>query len=168
MPEEPLSRLLLPETSGPFYKSLLGNLREIFHPAQLPPLEVTSQPVAVKEIWGLYERRKGSFLLSTGFQMAAVALAFTALSSKTVQKGIQQVVPLILPDEPSLPKVAIHSGGGGGGDRSPLPANKGRLPKPALRQFVPPSAVIANPQPKLVMEASILAPPDSLLPNVNL
>ncbi|MGA7234697.1 MAG: energy transducer TonB, partial [Bryobacteraceae bacterium] len=63
---------------------------------------------------------------------------------------------------------AIHAGGGGGGDRSPLPASKGRLPKPAPRQFVPPSAVIVNPQPKLAMEASILAPPDAVMPNINL
>ena len=59
-------------------------------------------------------------------------------------------------------------GGGGGGDRSPLPASKGRLPKPALRQFVPPSAVVSNIAPKLTMEASILAPPDVSLPTVNL
>ncbi len=58
-----------------------------------------------------------------------------------------------MPAEVNIPKPAVHQGGGGGGDRSPLQANKGKLPKPALRQFVPPSAVINNPQPKLVMDA---------------
>ncbi len=168
MTDDPLSRLLLAETSEPFYKSLFRNLKEAIHPPQLPPLELTSQPVAVKDIWGLYGRRKKSFLLSTGFQVLAVVLLFTALSSKTVQKQIQQVVPLLLPDEVLIPKVAVHKGGGGGGDRSPLPASKGRLPKPAPRQFVPPSAVINNPQPKLVMEASILALPDAIMPSVDM
>jgi periplasmic protein TonB len=168
MPDDHLSRLLLPETGEPFHKSLLRDLKELVHPPKLPPLEVTSQPVAVKDIWGLYGRQKKSFLLSAVFQIAAVVLLFTLLSSKAVQKQIQQVVPLILPDDAPFPKPAIHAGGGGGGDRSPLPASKGRLPKPAPRQFVPPAAVINNPQPKLIMEASILAPPDAIMPNVNL
>ena len=59
-------------------------------------------------------------------------------------------------------------GGGGGGDRSPLPASKGRLPKPSLRQFTPPVAVVNNPNPKLTMEPSIIVPPDVQLPNVNM
>jgi periplasmic protein TonB len=168
MPDDHLSRLLLTNAEEPFYRTLLRDLKEFIRPPKLPPLEVTSQPVEVKDIWGLYGRQKKSFLMSTGVQVAAVILIFTALSSKTVQKRIQQVVPLILPEDAPLPKPSIHAGGGGGGDRSPLPASKGRLPKPAPRQFVPPSAVIVNPQPKLTMEASILAPPDAVLPNINL
>jgi periplasmic protein TonB len=168
MPDDHLSRLLLTNTEEPLYKTLLRDLKEFIHPPKLPPLEVTSQPVVVREIWGLYGRQKKSFLMSTGVQVAAVVLIFTALSSKTVQKRIQQVVPLILPDEAPVPKPAIHAGGGGGGDRSPLPASKGKLPKPSPRQFVPPSAVVVNPAPKLTVEASILAPPDAVMPNINL
>jgi len=168
MPDDHLSRLLLANTGQPFYKSLFENVKELLHPAKLPPLELTSRPVAVKDLWGLYGRQKKSFMLSTGVQAAAVILVFTLLSSKTVQKQLQQVVPLIMPAEVNVPKPAAHQGGGGGGDRSPLAASKGRLPKPAPRQFVPPSAVINNPQPKLVMDASILAPPDSIITNVNL
>jgi len=168
MPDDHLSRLLLTDSGQPFYKTLFESFKELIHPPQLPPLQLTSQPVAVKDIWGLYGRQKKSFLMSTGVQCAIVLLVFTALSSKTVQKQLQQVVPLIIPSEVNVPKPAVHQGGGGGGDRSPLPANKGKLPKLAPRQFVPPSAVINNPQPKLVMDASILAPPDALMPNVNL
>ena len=167
MPDDHLSRLLPPETGEPFYRSALRNLRELISPPKLAPLETTSKPVPVKDIWGLYGRQKKSFAISTAFQLAIIALVLTALSSKTVQKRVAQVVPLILPDEVHLSK-PIHAGGGGGGDRSPLPASKGRLPKIAPRQFVPPTAVINNPQPKLAMEASILAAPDAVLPDVNL
>ena len=52
------------------------------------------------------------------------------------------------------------------GHRNPLP--KGKLPKIALKQFVPPTEVIVNEHPKLVMEPTIVAPPDAVLPNVNL
>jgi TonB family protein len=66
------------------------------------------------------------------------------------------------------PKKDTMQGGGGGGDRSPLPASKGRLPKPALRQFTPPTQVYNNLNPKLAMEPTIIAPPDVNLPNVNM
>src|SRR6202161_4317041 len=168
MPDDHLYHLLLSENEQPIYKSLFQSFKELVHPPQLPPLELTSQPVAVKDIWGLYGRQKKSFLLSTGFQAAAVVLLFTALSSKTVQKQIQRAIPLIMPSEADIPKPVVHQGGGGGAAGSPLPPNKGKLPKPALRQFVPPSAVINNPQAKLVMEASILAPPDAVMPSINL
>ena len=166
MTDDHLSRLLLSDNRQPFYKSLVQSVKELIHPPQLPPLELTSQPVAVKDIWGLYGRQKKPFLMSTGIQAAVVVLVFTVLSSKTVQKQLLQVVPLLMPTEVNIPKPAVHQGGGGGGDRSPLPASKGKLPKLAPRQFVPPSAVINNPQPKLVMDASILAP-DSVMPNVS-
>jgi TonB family protein len=65
-------------------------------------------------------------------------------------------------------KKEVMKGGGGGGDRSPLPASKGKLPKAAVRQFVPPQAVINNTQAKMTMEPSILAPPDVNLPQVNM
>jgi len=111
-----------------------------------------------------------SFCFSTLFQAALVALLFTAFSNRTVQEKVRQVATLVMPVDlapASLPKSAVHGGGGGGG-RSPLPASKGRLPKPALRQFVPPTAIVNNTAPKLAIEASILAPPDIDLPVVNL
>ena len=51
--------------------------KKLFNPPKLPPLEVTSKPVAVKDIWGLYGRQKKSFMMSTGFQIGVVALLFT-------------------------------------------------------------------------------------------
>jgi len=124
------------------------------------------------EIWGLYGRRKCPFLISTALQSAAVAVMFLAFSSPKVQDKVRQVATLVMPAD--LAPAAIdrnpraNRGGGGGGDRSPLPASKGRLPKAALRQFVPPAAVLANPAPKLAMEPSILVPTDVSLPSVNL
>jgi periplasmic protein TonB len=128
----------------------------------------------VKDIWGLYGRQKSSFMMSTGFQICVVVLLFTVFSSKAVQQQVKQVTALIIPTDvdPFTPKAApkkqAMGGGGGGGDRSPLPASKGRLPKASLRQFTPPMAVVNNPNPKLTMEPSIIAPPDVNLPQVNM
>jgi protein TonB len=123
------------------------------------------------ETWGLYGRQKKSFVISTALQSAAVALGLVAFSNPTVQQRVKQVATLVMPVDLAqavLAKPQPAHGGGGGGDRSPLPASKGRLPKAALRQFVPPAAVLNNPAPKLAMEPSILVPPDVTLPSVNL
>jgi TonB family protein len=41
-------------------------------------------------------------------------------------------------------------------------------PTPAQKRFTPPVGAVKNPNPKLVMDPTIIAPPDTPLPNVNL
>ncbi len=169
-----LNRLLAPELEIPWYRSLIQSVRELIHPPQLPPLQVTSKPVAVKDIWGLYGKDKKSNLYSVTAHVAVVALLFTVASSKAVRDKAKEITTLIAPTDlaPYMPKAApakqLMGGGGGGGDRSPLPASKGRLPRPSLKQFTPPMAVLNNPNPKLPMEPTIVAPPDVALPQVNM
>ena len=133
------------------------------------PIPILTPP---DQLWGLYGRKKKSFLFSTGFQIGVVALVATLFTTKTVQQSVKQAVILFTPVDTALseyrPKPAAMHGGGGGGDRSPLPASKGRLPKASLRQFTPPAAVFHNLNPRLAMEPSIIAPPDVNLPNVNM
>ena len=170
--DDHLSRLLVDQIEDPWYRSFVRNFKELINPPKLPPLEVTSKPIAVKDIWGLYGRQNKSFMMSTGFQIAVVVVLFTVFSVKPVQDKVKQAVSLVLPLDPITPvapqKKDMMHGGGGGGDRSPLPASKGRLPKASVRQFVPPQAVQANLNAKLTMEPSILAPPDVNLPQVNM
>ncbi len=168
--DEHLNRLLTPaEMEKPWFRSLYESIRELIHPPKLPPLEVTSKPIAVKDIWGQYGRQKKSWMFSTGFQVVVVVLLFTVFSSKAVQQVVKETVALVAPVDVSefKPKPQKMQGGGGGGDRSPLPAPKGKLPKPSLRQFTPP-AVIPPEQAKLTVEPTIIAPPDVQLPQVNL
>ena len=118
--------------------------------------------------------RPQSFLLSTILQTAGVALIFLTATTPVVQQTVKDAVTLIAPADlvrplaPSKTSSGQSGGGGGGGDRSPLPASRGRLPKIALRQFVPPAAVIANNAPKLSIEPSIVVPPDAAIPMVNI
>ena len=168
-----LDRLLAPDVEEIWFRSLYRNIREAFNPPKLPPLQVTSKPVAVKDIWGLYGKDKRSNLMSLAIHASVVVLLFTVASSKAVQQKAREVVQLIQPDiAPYIPKMAEQKqqmgGGGGGGDRSPTPASKGKLPKQSLKQFTPPMAVINNPNPKLTMDPSIIVPPDVPLPNVNM
>ena len=167
--DDHLDHLLPENVEPPWFVSLWHNFQEMIHPEKLPPLEVTSKPVPVKDIWGLYAQDKKSMLYSVSLQALVVTLLFTVSFSKTVQEKVKETVTLIAPPlAPLEPKKNDMHGGGGGGDRSPQPAAKGKLPKIALKQFVPPTEVIVNEHPKLTMEPTIVAPPDAVLPNVNL
>ncbi len=166
-----LDRLLVADP--PWYTSFWRNVREALHPTKLPPLEVTSKPVPVKDIWGEYRYGKQSTLSSVGIHVLAVVLLFTLGTNKTVRTAVQQSVVLVAPNlapyMPDLkPKEQPAQGGGGGGDRSPLPASKGRAPRFAARQFVPPAAVVNNQNPKLLMEPTLIGQADMKLPNVDM
>ena len=168
-----LQRLLAGSVEEPWFKSLYRSIQETINPPKLPPLEVTSKPVPVKDIWGLYGRKKQSGLMSLAVHATVVVLLFTVLSNKTVQVKMKEAVHLIAPDlAPFIPDVQpkkqIMQGGGGGGDRSPTPASKGRAPKFAARQFVPPAAVVNNPNPMLLMDPTLIGPPDVKMPNNNM
>jgi TonB family protein len=63
-----------------------------------------------------------------------------------------------------LVKQPSKAGGGGGGDRSPLPASFGALPKASPRPFTPPAAVVYNQNPILLVEPSIYSPEEIELP----
>jgi protein TonB len=173
-PDIHLQRLLLADTELPWYRSLVQNIQELINPPKLPPLELTSKPVAVKDIWGFTDGHKqGAGVYSLLIHMAIVGLLIFLGTNKTIQKVVKQSVTLIAPDLTAFtpkaqPKAQAMGGGGGGGDRSPLPASKGKLPRIAPRQFTPPMAVVNNPDPKLVMEPTLVIQPDANLPQVNM
>ena len=168
-----LERLLPSTLETPWYRSLWSNLGDFLAPAR-PPLDITSRPVLVKDIWGQYGRQKKSWVMSVALQTAVVGVLVAAASTKVAQQTAHQISTLLIPADiaayqPKMaPKHDTMGGGGGGGDRSALPASKGMLPKVALKQFTPPMAVIANANPRLTMEPSIIAPPDVVLPQVNM
>ena len=153
----------------PWYTSLYRNLRDLVRPEKLPPLEITSRPVPVKEIWGLYANDPKNRFYSVGIHVLAVALLLVTFTSPVVKNAIQNKFSLVDPNiKPFVQEVKPKSmqGGGGGGAREPLPVTKGQLPKPALKQFVPP--MITDHKPILAMDPSILAPPDTPLPQSTL
>jgi protein TonB len=163
---------LLAAGEEPFYRTFWKDLKEFLHPPKLPPLEVTSKPVPVQEIWGSYggqEKRAG--LSSMAIHLAVLGLLFLIGTNKAVQKVVKEQIDIIAPDlSPYKPTVKKDQmgGGGGGGDRSPTPPSKGKLPRLADKQFVPPMAVVHNPDPKLVMEPTLIIQPDANIPKVDM
>jgi TonB family protein len=153
--DDHLSRLLAPDTEVPWYKSVVENFRDLFNKEELPPLELTSKPVEVKDIWGqgTNPKRVAASVLIHGAIFAALILIGT---NKQVQKIVKNVV-LLAPPPPT--KTVEVKKAAGGGQRSPLPALKAQLPKPAPRQFTPPLVTIEHPL--LTMDPSLVAAPDA-------
>lgn len=158
----------------PFFVGLIGNIKDVLFPEKLPPLQVTSKPVQVRELFGRDEYKGRSQAVSMAVHIGVVVLAFGIGTNATVQKAVKNSITVFTPTDidPYVPTMQVKKqamgGGGGGGDRSPLPASKGKLPRASLKQFTPPMAVVNNPNPRLIMEPTIIAPPDINLPQVNL
>ena len=155
--DDHLGRLLAPDTDVPWYKSIIDNIKELVSPEKLPPLEITSKPVEVKDIWGKGTDPK-ALGMSVVFQGIVVALLMITVTAPVIKKKLIDV-PLVAPPPPPKPIVPKPNQGGGGGSRSPLPPVKAELPKPAPKQFVPPLVTIEHPA--LTMDASLIAPPDA-------
>jgi len=107
--------------------------------------------------------------------LIGLLLSGVLVGHEVVQRAAQrQTVTLIAPspDTYALPTAKQEiSGGGGGGDLDILPAPKGRLPKPALKQITPPAIIMRNEKPKLAVEPTVVIPPqvhvaDNHMPNL--
>ncbi len=158
---------------GGNFGSFKYRLKELFFPTKLPPLQVTSKPIKVKEIWSKHENFGWVQMLSIALHAGLIALLVLPLFMNLVaptranNKPALDVTPLdISPYVAKLPAGNNKAGGGGGGgDRSTTPATKGKAPKFTMTQFTPPSATIKNPNPKLPMDPTLLGPPDLKVAN---
>jgi TonB family protein len=163
-----LRRLLSEADNRPWIFTIAQDVKDLIRPPKVPDLQLTSKPVAVKDIWGFYggnERKSG--LASLAAHVGLVAVVLVLGMHPRVQQIARDTSQIFVPDiAPYLAKPKPAGGGGGGGDRSPLDAAKGKLPKIAPKQFVPPQQVIVNENPKLVMEPTIKL--DEAPPNLNL
>jgi protein TonB len=137
-------------------------------PSQPPPSEQTHDvlPTLFGDGTGLYEVRKGSFVVSFLLNCSVLAvLIWLGSWTATHAPAIKQVVgistdisPYILPSSKD-----ISGGGGGGGSHDIRPATKGALPKLAKEQFTPPT-VLPMEQPKLAVTPTVVVPPEINLP----
>ena len=158
----------------PLWRSLVSGIRETFSPRKLPPLNLSSAPVAVEDPFAV---RPDPF--SSGFSLA-VHLVLLALIGWFFYMAHLHINPIkqtktvttfdVSPYLPIAPSAQKMGGGGGGGSHDILQTPKGRLPKFEKNPIVPPM-VIENPKPKLAIEPAIKMPeniqqPQSALPDL--
>ena len=155
----------------PVWRSILGNVRGLLRKDELPPLELTSQPVNVPDPFQI-KRSPLSSGLSVGMHALIIGLiAWFLIESEMhprTKPEIAQIAPVdISAFRPIAPKGPAMGGGGGGGAHELLQAPKGRLPKFSQNPITPPM-IIKNDHPKLAVEPTIKMPPNITLPNNNL
>ena len=129
-------------------------------------LRARPQNIDPEAVWGQFNNYRSNGMVGSvviHVALLGVILGFAAFGHEVVQKvEKRETVTLIAPspDTYTLPvSKKIASGGGGGGDHDPLPAPKGKLPKPALQQITPPQIVVRNEHPKLAVAPTVVAPP---------
>src|ERR1700730_2095052 len=175
VPKGPLnSRLAV--NWGANFGGFFYRIKEFFAPAKLPPLQVTSKPVKVKDIWSKDENFGWTQVVSIGIHGAVFALVlvlplFWHFSPKTQANNKNvDVTPLDISPYVSKPPAGANKAGGGGGanDHTLTPPAKGKIPKFKWTQFTPPQIKIQNPNPKLAMDPSLLGPPDLKVANPNM
>ncbi len=171
-PKGPVQSDLLVDWSAQV--SFWQNLRDLISPPKLPPLQTTSKPVQVKEIWSKNEQFTRVQAISVGAHVVVIALIVLVpllLSGWLRPPGIKasnlDVTPLDTVISPYLPKPAKLRAGGGGGQHDMKPASRGVAPKFSWTQF---SRPMVHPpvNPKIAMTPTILGNPDIKMPQPNL
>jgi periplasmic protein TonB len=142
---------------------------ELKKPAsQTPPDEQKHDvlPTLFGDGYGIYEVRKGSFVVSFALNTTILALLIWAGSwTATHAPEIKQAVGLSVDVSPYImpPSKDVSGGGGGGGSHDVNPASKGALPKFAKTQIAPPT-VLPMESPKLPVTPTVVVPPEIKLP----
>ena len=169
----------LPSTDGHELDALLGkafeersvfadlfeNVHDLFFPQKLPPLELTSTPIAVVDPMAV-KRNPVSIAISTGVNLGILALLLFAFRNqiapvvKTVTLGNVDISAW----KPLTPQSGKMGGGGGGGSHDVAPPVKGHLPKIEKNHIVPPQvAVVKNPI--IPIQSAIDVPQNIKLPD---
>ena len=154
-------------------RSLYGDIRDAindyFHPRKI---ESSVDPIEVEEIWSRPNTglpRLLSVLIHVSLVTLAIVPWATSFSRpKSTETAVMVFRPINL-TLPVLPDQDKSGGGGGGGRKTITPPSLGKLPKAADKQFVPPDPEPPkNPDPKLIVEPTVVAPQLAQLPQINL
>jgi protein TonB len=143
--------------SGLRFDGFWRNLRDLISRPKLSPLESTCQPIVVKDIWSKNAQFTRMQFSSVSLHVLALALlVIFATPRKPVTKlpnpplnGVLVPISRFLPD---LTRDHGQPNRGGGGERDPLQAGKGRAPIFAQIQLAPPRV-------RAVEDAKLLVPP---------
>ena len=173
--EAGISRLVIESVRDPWYRSLKLYFRSRMREKKLPPLRLSSRPIAVKSIWGTYDYKQQGVSWSAGGHVLLVVLLFTVFSGPALQQISGDSIDLVIDFDLSPYLIELRNappgdtgGGGGGGQNSPLPPSKGKLPRFDLKQLAPPTPVIKNLDPELVVEPTVIVPDHIQVPRIDM
>lgn len=146
----------LGDAEGGVMQSLVASVRDLFFPAKLPPLELTSQPIAVVDRMAV-KRDPISTAIAVGLHILVIAIVAYVVGRHVGLIAPPKAATITLLDPPppppkTPPKAALI--GGGGGQKGPTPVSKGNPPKFAPDKINPPKAPPLE-EPKIKIESTI-------------
>jgi periplasmic protein TonB len=166
----PEPHLLSEVVDQPVWQSIFENVRGLFHKEELPPLVLTSTPVAVVDPFRVKRSPLSSAISAMVHVLVIGLIAWFIIESQLhpKPKPPQQVAAVdISAFRPIAPAPTASGGGGGGGAHELVQAPKGKLPKISPNPITPP-LITKNDHPKLAVEPTINLPQNIQLANNNL
>jgi TonB family protein len=148
----------------PIWTDLYENLRDIFFPPHLPPLELTSKPIPVPDRMKVKANPWAIGIATTLNVTILIAAIFFGVAKvvEQVKKNDLVVTPVDV-SEFKAPKKDVAAGGGGGSPDK-MEASKGKIPPRAKPLDIAPKS-IAPPVPTIDVQKDILIPSNQALPN---
>jgi protein TonB len=119
------------------FSSLWENLRDVFFPVHLPPLELTSTPIPVPDRMAV-KRSPASIATSIFVNVALLALIFWLAYRVKVHFAPPKKTVIAMDLNTPMGPVAAEKMGGGGGTKDLTPVTHGTPPPPAKVQLSPP------------------------------
>jgi TonB family protein len=178
--QEPSKRSAQPQERLPisdqrvWFLDLPARIQEFLAMPKAAPASSGSQAGRARDLWQDYKQNPYSWansLLIHLFVLTAMLLPFALRQLNNpmpLPKKLFDLTPLVLTLPHLHGNAAETHGGGGGGDRSPLPASRGKLLTFARTQFTPPRVTVPKVAPLLPMPATLLGPPELKLPAMKL
>jgi hypothetical protein len=150
----------------PIWTELYENIRDIFFPPHLPPLELTSTPIPVPDRMAVKPNPWAIGISTTVNLMVLAALLIFGVRKiiDTVNQQQLHATDIDVGDFKAPNDTSKAGGGGGGGDNSIVDPNKGKLPKFEKDPVVPPQVQTVD-NPKIAMEAAIDVQKNIILPD---
>lgn len=145
------------------FQSLISNIRDAFFAPKLPPLVLESKPIAVPDRMAVKRDPKSTAVAVVIHAIVIGLIAWMIAAKVPIAAPVKQAMISLMTPPPPLPPAATKIGGGGG-QHDLAPVSKGRLPKLAQTQIVPPKAPPTIP-PKLAVEPTVVVQPNLNLAN---
>ena len=151
----------------PIWKTLWASVQDTLFPKKLPPLQLTSQPIAVPDRMKV-KRSPASSALSALFHVVVVGLIVLFVleqwHTRELQKKMMATAVETPPFIPQLQMKDAMGGGGGGGAHQLVEASKGKLPEMSKKPLAPPQ-ILKLDNPKLPVTPAVMMPQTIKLPN---
>jgi TonB family protein len=150
----------------PIWRELYDNVRDVFFPQKLPPLELTSTPIPVPDRMAV---KTNPWAVGTATVVnGAILLLILVMGARKIYHEIVKpplsATNIDITDFKAPKKATLAGGGGGGGSHELIDPNKGHLPKIDQHPQAPPMVPVVE-KPKLAVESAINVQKDIKLPD---